>query len=195
MSAPGVVLVHDAYGLTAEVREYADELTMAGFAVEAVDLFDGETAADAAGAERLAAALDATASTTAIADAGRRLRAAGAPAVGAVGFSLGGALVLRAAAAGDVDAVVAYDASRPPADAATTACPVQLHLAEQDGRRAPEDVVAYVAALETAGVPVDTFTYPGPARSSALDPAGGDPRSADAARSRAIGFLHARLSA
>jgi carboxymethylenebutenolidase len=196
MSAPGVVLVHDAFGLTPHVRDYADELAMAGFAVETVDLYDGATTSGPTGAEGLPDALDGGPGTAAIADAGRRLRDAGAPAVGAVGFSSGGSLVLQAAAVGDVDAVVAYYATRPPSDAATTACPVQLHLAEQDELEAPEDVAAYVAGLEAVGAPVDTFTYPGTVHSFANpDVPAWDASSADVARARTIGFLHARLSA
>jgi carboxymethylenebutenolidase len=195
MSATGVVVVHDWYGLHPHVHDYAAELEAAGFAVEVVDLYDGATATDPARAEELADALDAAVARAAIADAGRRLRDAGAPAVGAVGFSLGGSLALAAAARGDVDAVVGYYATRSASDAATTACPVQLHLAETDEFEAQQDVEAYVAALEAAGTPVDTFTYAGTVHSFAnLDVRLAHPAAAEVARSRSIGFLHARLT-
>jgi carboxymethylenebutenolidase len=195
MSAAGVVVVHDWYGLHPHVHDYAAELEAAGFAVEVVDLYDGATATDPVRAEELADALDGASARAAIAEAGRRLRDGGAPAVGAVGFSLGGSLALGAAARGDVDAVVGYYATRPTSDAATTGCPVQLHLAETDEFETPEDVAAYVEALEAAGAPVDTFTYPGTVHSFAnLDVRLGDPAAAEVARSRSIGFLHARLT-
>ncbi|WP_298457973.1 dienelactone hydrolase family protein [uncultured Cellulomonas sp.] len=192
---PGVVVVHDWYGLGPHVAEYADELTTAGFTVETVDLYGGSRTTDPARAEELADALDGEQAVALVAAAIGRLRAGGAPAVGAVGFSLGGNLVLRAAREGDVDAVVAYYAARSADDAATTTCPVQLHLAETDELEDPEYIAAYVAALEAAGTPVDTFTYPGTGHSFANgDVALADPAAADVARSRTIGFLRARLS-
>ena len=192
---PGVVVVHDWYGLLPHVVEYADELTMAGLTVETVDLYAGSRTTDAARAEALADALDGGEAIAAVAAAITRLRDGGAPLVGAVGFSLGGDLVLRAAREGDVDAVVAYYAVRSVDDASTTTCPVQLHLAETDELEDPADVAAYVTALEAAGTPVDTFAYPGTVHSFAnLDVALAHPDAADVARSRAIGFLTARLA-
>ncbi len=195
MSAPGVVVVHDWYGLHPHVHDYADELVMGGFAVRVVDLYEAPPTTDPARAERLADALSGEHAVQVIAAAVGALRDAGASAVGAVGFSLGGNLVLHAAREGRVDAVVAYYASRSPADAARTSCPVQLHLAERDDLEPVEDVAAYVAALEAAGTPVDTFTYPGTGHSFAnLDVPLGVPAAADTARARTIGFLHARLA-
>ena len=193
-SGPGVVVVHDWYGLHPHVLEYAEELTMAGFAVETVDLYGGSRTTDRARAEELADELSGEEAVAVIAGAIARLREAGAPTVGAVGFSLGGNLVLHAAREGTVDAVVAYYAARSTSDAARTTCPVQLHLAESDEFEDPAYVAAYVAALEAAGTPVDTFTYPGTAHSFAdLDVPGADAAAADVARARTIGFLHARL--
>jgi len=195
MSAAGVVVVHDWYGLHPHVLDYAEELGMAGFVVETVDLYGGSRTTDPARAEGLADELSGEAAVTAVSAAIGRLRAGGAPVVGAVGFSLGGNLVLRAAREREVDAVVAYYAARSTADAAATVCPVQLHLAETDDLEDPEDIAAYVAALEAAGTPVDTFTYPGTGHSFAnTDVPAGDAGAADVARSRTIGFLHARLA-
>ncbi|WNB84786.1 dienelactone hydrolase family protein [Cellulomonas sp. ATA003] len=191
----GVVVVHDWYGLHPHVLEYAEELTMAGFAVEAVDLYAVSRTTDPARAEELADALDGTGAVAIIDAAITRLRDAGAVAVGAVGFSLGGNLVLRAAREGAVDAVVAYYAVRSPQDAAATRCPVQLHLAETDRFEDPEYVAEYVAALEAAGTPVDTFAYPGTVHSFAnTDVPLADAAAADVARARTVGFLHARLA-
>ena len=194
-SGPGVVVVHDWYGLHPHVLDYAEELGMSGFAVETVDLYGGSRTTDPARAERLADELSGTEAVAIIAAAVERLRAAGALAVGALGFSLGGNLVLHAAREGTVDAVVAYYAARSPEDAARTRCPVQLHLAETDEFEDPEYIAAYVAALEAAGTPVDTFAYPGTGHSFAnLDVHLADPGAADVARSRTLGFLRARLA-
>lgn len=194
-TGPGVVVVHDWYGPLPHIADFADELAMAGFDVEVVDVYDGVTTLDPGRAEVLAEALDGPAAREAIAEAAERLRAAGARRVGAVGFSLGGSLVLRVARDGAFDAVVAYYASRDPEEAADITCPVQLHLAQDDDLESADDVEAFVAALRAAGTPVDTFTYPGTEHSFANgDVAPADPRAAEVALARTIGFLHVRLA-
>jgi carboxymethylenebutenolidase len=183
-TGPGVVVVHDWYGPLPHVAEFADELTMAGFDVELVDLYDGVTTLDPGRAEVLAESLDGADALEQIADAVERLRAGGAPYVGAVGFSLGGSLVLRVAGAGALDAVVAYYATCDPAAVAGLTCPVQLHLAQE-----------FVAVLRTGGAPVDTFVYPGTEHSFAnADVELADPRAADVALARTVGFLTVRLA-
>jgi carboxymethylenebutenolidase len=194
MSGAGVVVVPDEYGLGPHVRDYAAELAASGLEVEVVDLYAGATTTDPARAAEPPHGVDVATALELVTAAGRRLRESGAPAVGAVGFGLGGSCVLRAAALGDVDAAVAYDAVREPSDAATTTCPVQLHLAET-GDLGPQRVADYVAALEAAGTPVDTFTYAGTARPFADGVVrSADPAGAEVARARTIGFLHARLA-
>lgn len=194
-TGPGVVVVHDWYGPLPHVADFADELTMAGFDVEVVDVYDGVTTRDPGRAEVLAEALDGADAREQIAAAAERLRAAGARHVGAVGFSLGGSLVLRVARDGAFDAVVAYYATGDPEGAADVVCPVQLHLAEDDELEPADDVEAFVAALRAAGTPVDTFTYPGTEHSFAnADVALADPGAADVALARTIGFLNAQLA-
>jgi len=194
-TGPGVVVVHDWYGPLPHVAEFADELAMAGFDVELVDLYDGVTTDDPGRAEVLAEALDGADAREQIEAAVERLRAAGAVRVGAVGFSLGGALVLRVAAGGQIDAVVAYYATCDPDEAAHIECPVQLHLAQDDEFESPADVADFVAALRDAGTPVDEFDYPGTEHSFAnADVALADPHASEVALARTIGFLHARLA-
>ena len=192
---PGVVVVHAWYGPLPHVSDFADELTMAGFDVELVDVYDGVTTRNPGRAEELADELDGDAAVDVIAAAARRLRGAGSRHVGAVGFSLGGWLVLQAAEHGGLDAVVVYYATHDPEAAVKISCPVQLHLAATDEFESADDVDAFVAALESVGTPIDTFRYPGTEHSFAnadveLSHAG----AAETALARTIGFLHARLA-
>ncbi|MGV8967157.1 MAG: dienelactone hydrolase family protein [Cellulomonas sp.] len=194
-SGPAVVVVHDWYGPLPHLAEFADELTMAGFDVELVDLYDGVTTDDPGRAEVLAEALDGADALEQIAAAAERLRDVGATYVGAVGFSLGGSLVLRVAADGDFDAVVVYYATCDLDDAATLSCPVQLHLAQDDEFELPQDVDDFVAAVRAGGATLDDFVYPGTEHSFAnADVALSDPHAAEIALARTIGFLHARLA-
>ena len=167
MSAPGVVVVHDRNGLHPHVHDLAEELTMAGFAVEVVDLYGGSRTTDAARAEELADALSGTEAVATIAAAVARLRDGGSAVVGAIGFSLGGNLALHAAREGTVERRrgvrrLAQPGRRRPDHLPGAAAPVR---ARRPGTA--EDVAAYVAALEAAGTPVDTFTYPGTGHSFA----------------------------
>jgi carboxymethylenebutenolidase len=193
--SPGVVVVHDWHGVLPHVADIADELAMAGFDVEVVDLYGGETAHDPDRGEALAEDLDGGAARELIAEAVERLRAGGARHVGAVGFSLGGSLLVRAAAHGLLDALVVYYATTSGDDAAAVTCPVQLHLAEDDELEPAEDMEAFAAALRDGGIEVDTFTYPGTGHFFAntdLDLA--VPAAAETAFARTVGFLHARLA-
>jgi len=190
-TGPGVVVVHDWYGPLPHVADLADELTMAGFDVEVVDLYDGVTTRDPGRAEVLAEALDGADARESIVTAAQRLHAGGARHVGAIGFSLGGSLVLQVATGGALDAVVAYYATGDPA--ARIACPVQMHLAADDEFEPADDAEAFAAALVAGGTAVDTFTYPGTEHSFAnTDVEVADPQAAEVALARTIGFLHAR---
>jgi len=192
-TGPGVVVVHDWYGPLPHLADLADELTMAGFDVEVVDLYDGASTRDPGRAEVLAEALDGPGARESIVAAAERLRAGGARQVGAIGFSLGGSLVLQVATAGALDAVVAYYATGDPT--ARIACPVQMHLAADDEFEPADDAAAFAAALVAGGTAVDTFTYAGTEHSFAnTDVEAADPQAAEVALARTIGFLHARLA-
>ena len=194
MTGPGVVVVHDWYGVLPHVADVADELRMAGFRVEVVDVYGGTTTRDPGRAEELARALDRGRACASIMAAALRLRGAtGRAGVGALGFSLGGSLVLQVAREGAFDALVSYYATLDDG-VADISCPVQLHLAESDEFEPDATVEAFVAALSAAGTPVDTFAYPGTAHSFAnADVALGDRAAAEVALARSVGFLHARL--
>jgi carboxymethylenebutenolidase len=131
LTGPGAVLVHDEYGLLPHVRRRCDWLAEAGFVALSVDLYDGRTAATAAEAERLAGRLDQDHARGTVAIAATQLLArpkVRPQRVGAVGFGLGGRLVLGAAASGAFDAVVAFYAILEPGERSLVPCPALLHL-------------------------------------------------------------------
>src|SRR5215469_17977023 len=57
-TGPGVVVLHEWWGLTEPVRQACDRLAAAGFVALAPDLYRGETTASVEEAEVLGAALD-----------------------------------------------------------------------------------------------------------------------------------------
>ena len=131
LTGPGVIVVHDEYGLLPHVRQRCDWLAEAGFVALAVDLYDGRVAHTPAEAERLAGGLDQVRARGMVAIAATQLLArpkVRPQRVGAVGFGLGGRLALRAATSGALDALVAFYAVLAPAERSLVPCPTLLHL-------------------------------------------------------------------
>lgn len=192
---PGVLVVHDYYGLLPSVQERCDALAAAGFVALAPDLYDGQVARDDGEAERLMDELEAAAARKRLGEAVGWLRAtAGGGRVGAVGFSLGGWLALMEATTGELDAVVAYYAIVAPASARSVTCPVLLQLAGIDEWGPEETPEQFLEVLRERGEP-EAFTYPGTEHSFANPgiPARFAPRAADEAWARTVAFLDRHL--
>lgn len=157
-SGPGILVLHDWFGLRKGPRDFADALCSAGFTALAPDLFDGRVASSVQEAEALARDLDWANSRRRLAGAAEFLSANWHPRVGVVGFSLGGALGADLAAAVSIDAVVAYYGLGAP-DAATFSAPLLVHLADDDEWTPDEEVRPVVEALERSEVEVDVRSY------------------------------------
>jgi carboxymethylenebutenolidase len=159
---PGVVVVHELFGLTDDIRQSADRLAAAGYLALAPDLFT------AGGARRcLKATFAALSSGTGAAygdlEACRALLAQRADAtgkVGVLGFCLGGGFALMGATRG-------FDAAAPsygplPKDlprALQGACPVVASYGARD-RGFRGAAARLEAALTQAGVEHDVVEYP-----------------------------------
>jgi carboxymethylenebutenolidase len=159
---PGVVVVHEIFGLDDQTRRHADRLAAAGYLTLAVDLFS------AGGARRclvatMRAMLTGRGKAFADVEAARRHLVGTADctgAVGVIGFCMGGASrcwPLRGLRASSVN----YGMLPRDVDAAVAgACPVVAAYGGSDPmlRGAPERLDA---ALTRAGVPHDVKEYPG----------------------------------
>lgn len=163
MPGPGVVVVHDEFGLLPHVRRRCDWLAEAGFVALAVDLFDGRTAATPEQAERMVAQLDVLRSRGLLATAATQLLArpkVRPQRVGAVGFGLGGRLALLTATTGALDAIVAFYAVLGAAERSLVPCPTLLHLT---GGPMEQDAVTrgFLADLRASGTDVTARTWSG----------------------------------
>lgn len=161
-SGPGIVLLHEIFGVNDYVRDRAQRLAELGYVVLAPDLFwrtqpGLELNHDDAGVEAGMAAAQKLDSATAVGDAIDVLELLRSrPEVvdrraGVLGFCLGGSLAYMAAADGDPDVAVAYYGSAVPGalDAAERiACPLLLHFGGADPfiPRAQVDAVVAMAA-------------------------------------------------
>jgi carboxymethylenebutenolidase len=193
---PGVLVVHDWFGLLPHVRATCDDLAGQGFVAFAPDLYQGRTTTDEAEAERLRDTLDRATSRRRLADGGAFLRAHRLVAgpVGAIGFSMGGWLALLEATTGAFDAVVAYYAALEPAERALITSPVLVHLAEVDDWEPPDTPETFLTELRAAGTTAEALTWPGTEHGFAnADVAAYQPKAAEGAWAETLGFLRRHL--
>lgn len=109
---PGIVLIHDWWGLTPPLRRLANLFAQVGYHVVVPDLFDGQTARDAKSALKLLRTLGAQcAQRVSIAlDVVERHHQSNSQ-VAAVGLGMGGGLAFEAAVSReDLEAAVAFNA-------------------------------------------------------------------------------------
>lgn len=173
-TAPVVIVLHEVFGVNADMRQTCDALAEAGFVAVCPDLFwrqspgedlDVRSEADWQKGLALYMAFDrdrGVGDILAAVDAARRLEGASGK-VGLLGYCLGGLMTFLTAARGQVDAAVAFhgaDSERYLAEAPAITAPMLMHLAEADEFIPPEARAAIVAALEPLPN-VEVFTYPG----------------------------------
>jgi carboxymethylenebutenolidase len=162
---PGVVVIHEASGLNDNIREICRRFAGAGYAALGVDLFEGRSRAvcmarmfagamagnlDHYGVPALKAALGQLAAHQDV-DAAR---------IGAVGFCLGGSIVLTWACTDHRLAAIApfYGAAPRPRKAIRRLCPVVGSWPGHDFTTRTAGVLE--AALTSAGIPHDLKVYP-----------------------------------
>ena len=198
---PGLIVVHEWWGLNDNVRQMAARYAAEGYAVLAVDLYGGEAAEtpDAAMALMPAAfgAPDQTRDN--LRQAHAFLAGRGAPRVGVLGWCFGGNQALNAALTlpTEVDATVIFYGGNPPSDPAPLRAlqmPVLGLYGGADTSIPQPAVGAFEAALTEAGVEHEVHVYPGAGHAFA-NPSGQsyEPAAAEDAWARATAFLAANL--
>lgn len=171
---PGVIVIHEWWGLNDNVVDMTRRIAAEGYAALAVDLYGGQAASTPDEAMRLMRAATATPQqmTSNLRQAYSFLadqQAAGRVAV--LGWCFGGAQSLRAALAmpSELSAAVIYY-GQPVTDASRLAAlemPVLGLFGGADTSIPSDSVAAFRQALETANVPHDIVTYPGAAHAFA----------------------------
>ncbi|NUT46623.1 MAG: alpha/beta fold hydrolase, partial [Saccharothrix sp.] len=105
----GVVVCHEVWGVTAPLLAAARALADTGFLVTVPDFYGTGGSTDSyPRARRWRDGLDLAGIRGVLDDSRSHLRAEGAPRIGVLGYSMGGAIALWAAAALDVDAAVTF---------------------------------------------------------------------------------------
>jgi carboxymethylenebutenolidase len=200
---PGVIVIHERWGLDDRTRALADRIAAQGYVVLAVDLYGGKMASDASGASGMMAELDANPELANenirqayqfLADSGQ------APKVGVLGWSLGGTWALNAALLlpDSLDAVVMFygQISDNEEQLALLEAPLLGLFGSEDRGVTADSVAAFRAALEGLGKDYEIEVYPNAGHAFA-DPNAPNYNAdvAEAAWARAIAFLGRHLSA
>jgi carboxymethylenebutenolidase len=171
---PGLVVVHEWWGLNDNVRDEARRLAAEGYVTLAVDLYGGRTAATVKDAMALSKSL-----TDNAGPAEENLRAAyayladvaKAPRIGTIGWCLGGRWSLRAALLlpKDVDATVIYYGSVnvPEAELATLQMPVLGLFGSKDPVIPLATVKTFEETMQKLGKDAEVHVYEGAAHAFA----------------------------
>ena len=194
----GLILLHEYWGLNAQIRSAADKFAQQGFVVFAPDLFRGKVATDAASAEKLMRSLDWKEATVQIRHAVQALRARGPNVrVGVIGFCMGGAAALLAASnILEIAACVPFYGIPPDVGAlGKIRAKVQGHYAQHDEWCSPERVNQLEQTFKKTCVAAEIYRYDAQhAFANDRRPEVYSAQNAELALSRAVAFLKANLS-
>lgn len=194
---PGVIVIHEWWGLNDNVRAMARRLAAEGFEVLAVDLYGGRSASTPDDARGLMEGVNANpdAARDNLRQAAAWLRDRGVPSLGSLGWCFGGGWSLQTALllGNDADgAVIFYGfVDTDPEALEPLEAPVLAFFGGQD-RGIPLDTVrAFEQALIGLGKQVEVVVYPEAGHAFA-NPSGRnwEPVAADDSWERTIAFLH-----
>lgn len=161
---PGILLIHEIFGLTPEIRAVADRMAERGYATLVPDLFHRKSIRVLCVAQTLAALKRGQGDAFGDLESARK-RLAADPAVagghlGVMGFCMGGGFALLLAARGPFQAAGVWYGQVPEAiDAVRGACPVVASFGAKDGPLAGHGE-RLESFLTTLGVAHDVRVYP-----------------------------------
>ncbi len=164
-TVPGLVVIHEWWGLNDNIRTMARKLAGRGYAALAVDLYGGRVATTSDSAMKLVQGVDDEAARANLRQAHAFLDERGARAVGSIGWCFGGGWSLQTALElpEQLDAAVIYYGRlvTEPSELEALAMPVQGHFGAEDNSIGLEQVRAFEEALGEAGVTNEIYVYEG----------------------------------
>jgi carboxymethylenebutenolidase len=195
LPAPGVLVLHPWWGLNEFIRSFCDRLAEEGFAVLAPDLYHGKVAQTIPEAEKLRSKMNRQQAAEEIRAAAEALRThpgVSGPAIGLIGFSLGGYLGLGLAQEGLdwLRCVILFYATRAGEYAGSPAS-YQAHFAETDPYVSKSGIQQFQKCLRAAERPAELYTYPGTGHwfMESDRPEAYNPQAAELAWKRTVFFL------
>jgi len=198
---PGVMLIHEWWGLNDNIREMARKLAGEGYVALAVDLYDGQVAENSEQAEALVQKTFANRSAfeSNLKQAYEFLKtSAQAPRIGSVGWCFGGGISLRAALLlpGELDADVIYYGMlvQDRDQLGKLDMPLLGFFGGRDDSIPTADVERFEKTLKSLGKSIEVHTYPDAGHAFA-NPSGKtyNPEAAADAWKRTLAFLQINL--
>jgi carboxymethylenebutenolidase len=193
---PGVIMIHEWWGLNDNIKAMADRLAAQGYIVLAVDLYNGNVATTPDEARSFMGAFDQEEGIRNMRAAAAYLRAQGAPKLASLGWCFGGGQSLQLALSEDLDATVIYYGQLVTDERRLAAIeqPVLGVFAGEDASIPVSSVQQFDAALDDLGVRNEIVVYPGVGHAFA-NPSGDSyaPREAQDAWEKTVTFLAQNL--
>lgn len=161
-SYPGVVMIHERWGLNENIRTMARELAAQGYQVLAVDLYDGTVATSSEQAGELSATFDQQAAIQNMQSAVDYLRSQNAQRVASLGWGFGGRQSFELALSDvSLNATIIYYGNlvSDNEELAQLNWPILGVFGEEDEMVLPEDVESFDRALTDLGIEHEIYMY------------------------------------
>lgn len=159
---PGVVMIHEWWGLNDNIRDMARELAKEGYAVLAVDLF-GKVAQTPDEARQMTSSLDKEKAIQNLRAAVAYLRSQGATKIASLGWCFGGGQSMQLALSGEnLDATVIYYGNLVTDEQKLSSIqwPVLGVFGDKDQSIPVENVKKFDTALDALGIANEIYIYP-----------------------------------
>lgn len=194
---PGVVMVHEWWGLNGYIKDMAKQLAAQGYRVLAVDLHGGKVATTPDEARSLVGGIDGPARVANLQAATAYLQAQGSSKVAALGWCFGGGQAAQLAVSGAPLAATVIYYGQP---VTSTAALKKIHgpvlgiFGDKDASIPVDRVQAFDAALSEAGIAHEIKVYEGVGHAFA-NPSGANhaPAETKDAWARTLAFLKQHL--
>jgi carboxymethylenebutenolidase len=194
---PGVVMIHEWWGLNENIRSMADELARNGYRVLAVDLYRGNVATQMDQARSLSSGVNKEEALANMKSAVAYLRAQGAAKVASLGWCFGGGQSLQLSLSDEnLDATIIYYGQLVTDKNALSAVdePVLGIFGDQDASISTSSVRAFETALNELRIKNEIHMYSGVGHAFA-NPSGMNyaPNETKDAWNKTLAFLDANL--
>ena len=194
---PGIVMIHEWWGLNLEIKAMADELASEGYRVLAVDLYNGKIAATSSEARSLSSGINKAEALLNMKEAAEYLRKEGATKIASLGWCFGGARSLELSLSDEkLDATIIYYGQLVTDEKQLAAVdePVLGIFGEIDTSIPTTTVRMFETALNNLNKTNDIYIYPGVGHAFA-NPSGMNysPMATKDAWDRTLAFLDAHL--
>jgi len=194
-SGPGVLILHEFFGLQDSFKDYAGRLSNEGFTVLAPDLYDGKLAQTVDEATTMSDELDFDYTAGRVQAAADFLVDNWHPRLGVIGFSLGAMFADALARSRPVEATIFYYGGGRVGGEGFNG-PLLAHFAENDEWMTEDEVRELLERFEQGSVDVESHVYPGTGHwfANSAVPEAFSPEASELAFDRTVEFLRHHLS-